>query len=79
VKRSAVVDVAVTANGTRDYAAIGATYDPVAQKILMTSNVAVRGGNIQLFGQIINTAGGGAGGTGKLAVLDGFGQIAVNN
>jgi len=73
------VDVAVTTNGTRDYAAIGATYDPAAQKIIMTSNVAVRGGNIQLFGQIINTADGGTGGTGKLAVLDGFGQIAVNN
>lgn len=75
-----IVDVAVTENGVRDYAAIGASYDPAAQKIVMTSNVAVRGGNIQLFGQIINTASGsGAAGTGKLAVLDGFGQIAVNN
>ena len=74
------VDVAVTTNGTRDYGAIAATYDPAAQKIVMTSNVAVRGGSIQLFGQIINTASGaGAAGTGKLAVLDGFGQIAVNN
>lgn len=74
------VDVAVTENGTRDYAAIGASYDWAAQKIIMTSNVAVRGGNITLFGQIINTASGsGSAGTGKLAVLDGFGQIAVNN
>lgn len=74
------VDVAVTENGTRDYAAIGASYDWAAQKIVMTSNVAVRGGNITLFGQIINTASGsGSAGTGKLAVLDGFGQIAVNN
>ena len=45
----------------------------------MTSNVAVRGGNIQLFGQIINTAGGGTGVHRQAGGLDGFGQIAVNN
>ncbi|MCZ4315718.1 leukotoxin LktA family filamentous adhesin [Comamonadaceae bacterium G21597-S1] len=73
------VAVAVTTNGSRDYGAIDANYDPASQKITMTSDVAVRGGNITLFGQIINTAGGGAGGVGKLAVLDGFGQIEVNN
>jgi hypothetical protein len=75
-----VLDVAVTTNGVRDYGAIDATYDPATGKITMTSNASVRGGNIQLFGQIINTGSGvGAAGSGKLAVLDGFGQIAVNN
>jgi filamentous hemagglutinin family protein len=70
------VPVAVTTNGTRDFGAIEADYDPATQEITMKGSAKVRGGSIVLFGQIINTA---AGGSGKLAVLDGFGQIEVNN
>ncbi|MBN8491680.1 MAG: hypothetical protein J0M00_09690, partial [Burkholderiales bacterium] len=73
------VDVAVTTNGTRDFGAIGASYDPATQQLTMTGSAKVRGGSIVLFGQIINTANGSTGGTGKLAVLDGFGQIEVDN
>lgn len=73
------VDVAVTTNGTRDFGAIGASYDPATQHLTMTGSAKVRGGSIVLFGQILNTANGSTGGTGKLAVLDGFGQIAVDN
>ena len=76
---NAAVDVAVTTNGTRDFGAIGASYDPATQQLTMTGSAKVRGGSIVLFGQILNTANGTTGGTGKLAVLDGFGQIEVDN
>ena len=66
-------------NPTGDASVIGATYDPATQTITMTSTAKVHGGNITLFGQIINTANGTTGGAGKLAVLDGFGQVAINN
>ena len=66
-------------NPTGDASIIGATYDPLTNTITMTSTAKVHGGNITLFGQIINTADGGTGGAGKLAVLDGFGQVAINN
>lgn len=62
-----------------DASVIGATYDPATNTITMTSTAKVHGGNITLFGQIINTANGTTGGAGKLAVLDGFGQVAINN
>ena len=64
---------------TGDASIIGATYDPLTNTITMTSTAKVHGGNITLFGQIINTANGTTGGAGKLAVLDGFGQVAINN
>lgn len=76
---NAAVDVAVTTNGTRDFGAIGASYDPATQQLTMIGSAKVRGGSIVLFGQILNTANGTTGGTGKLAVLDGFGQIEVDN
>ena len=66
-------------NPTGDASIIGATYDPLTHTITMTSTAKVHGGNITLFGQIINTADGTTGGAGKLAVLDGFGQVAINN
>ncbi len=66
-------------NPSGDASIIGATYDPLTNTITMTSTAKVHGGNITLFGQIINTANGTTGGSGKLAVLDGFGQVAINN
>ena len=66
-------------NPSGDASVIGATYDPLTNTITMTSTAKVHGGNITLFGQIINTANGTTGGAGKLAVLDGFGQVAINN
>ncbi|NLB17243.1 MAG: hypothetical protein GX825_00540, partial [Syntrophomonadaceae bacterium] len=47
-------------------------YDPVQNAIVMDP-LAVRGGYIELFGQIIST------GSGKITALDGFGRINVNN
>jgi filamentous hemagglutinin family protein len=59
-----------------DYGNIGANYDPsVAGGRYVLDGEAVKGGYIQLFGQILNTAGSAA----RLKVLDGFGQIVVNN
>ena len=52
------VDVVVGTSGANDQSAIGATYDPATQTIFMTSTAKVHGGNITLFGQIINTANG---------------------
>jgi hypothetical protein len=66
-------------NPSGDASIIGATYDPLTNTITMTSTAKVHGGSITLFGQIINTANGTTGGSGKLAVLDGFGQVAINN
>ena len=66
-------------NLSGDASIIGATYDPLTNTITMTSTAKVHGGNITLFGQIINTANGTTGGSGKLAVLDGFGQVDINN
>src|SRR5690606_393853 len=43
---------------------------------LELSGVQVQGGYIELFGQIFNTNGAGGG---KLRVLDGYGQIEVDN
>lgn len=54
---------------------IGAKYNTTLNRIEMDATM-VRGGYIQLYGQIMNTANNGAG---KLAVLDGYGQINVNN
>ncbi|HHV64893.1 MAG TPA: hypothetical protein GXX46_07465, partial [Peptococcaceae bacterium] len=47
-------------------------YDPVQNAIILDP-LAVRGGYVELFGQIIST------GTGKIIALDGFGRISVNN
>jgi len=47
-------------------------YDPVNNRILLDT-VDVRGGYIELFGQIISTS------TGKISALDGFGSIKVVN
>lgn len=58
-----------------DYGNIGANYDPLTDRYLLDGEV-VKGGYIQLFGQIINTSEGSAG---KLRVLDGYGQISVTN
>lgn len=58
-----------------DYGNIGANYDPVTDRYLLDGEV-VKGGYIQLFGQIINTSEGSAG---RLRVLDGYGQINVTN
>lgn len=54
---------------------IGASYNTLADRIELDATM-VRGGYIQLYGQIMNTANNGAG---KLSVLDGFGQININN
>jgi filamentous hemagglutinin family protein len=62
-----------------DYGNIGANYDPVNDRYLI-NGTEVKGGYIQLFGQIMNTASPSAGtGTGKLRVLDGYGQINIIN
>ncbi|NRB17225.1 MAG: leukotoxin LktA family filamentous adhesin [Rhodobacteraceae bacterium] len=53
---------------------IGASYDAKNQQYLV-NGASVRGGYIQLFGQIMNTATTG----GKLNVLDGFGTINITN
>jgi hypothetical protein len=58
-----------------DYGNIGANFDPVADRFALDGE-AVRGGYIQLFGQIINTSNDGAG---RLRVLDGYGQLVINN
>lgn len=59
-----------------DYGNIGASYDPsVAGGRFVLDGEAVKGGYIQLYGQILNTSNGGA----RLKVLDGFGQITVTN
>ncbi|HXF65357.1 MAG TPA: hypothetical protein VNK67_01485 [Burkholderiales bacterium] len=58
-----------------DYGNIGANFDPLADRFVLDGE-AVRGGYIQLFGQIINTSNSGAG---RLRVLDGYGQLVVNN
>jgi hypothetical protein len=63
-----------------DVGAIKVSYDSANQQIVVDGSNVVRGGFIQLFGQIINTADPAAGtGAGKLAVLDGYGQVAINN
>jgi hypothetical protein len=54
---------------------IGANIDPVLDRYVLDGE-AVRGGYIQLFGQIINTSNNGAG---RLRVLDGYGQLSINN
>ena len=58
-----------------DYGNIGASYDP-SQGRFVLDNTEVRGGNIQLYGQIMNTSDTGGG---VLRALDGYGQISVNN
>jgi filamentous hemagglutinin family protein len=59
-----------------DYGNIGASYDPsVTGGRYVLDGESVKGGYIQLYGQILNTAGSAA----RLKVLDGFGQIVVNN
>jgi hypothetical protein len=62
-----------------DYGNIGARYDTTNNRYLI-NGTEVKGGYIQLFGQILNTASPAAGtGTGKLRVLDGYGQINIAN
>mgnify|MGYP007079443553 CR=1 FL=1 len=53
---------------------IGASYD-AKNKQYVVNSAGVKGGYIQLFGQVMNTATTG----GKLNVLDGFGTININN
>jgi hypothetical protein len=55
---------------------IGASYD-AKEKQYFVNGASVKGGYIQLFGQIMNTASSTA--VGKLNVLDGFGTININN
>ena len=59
---------------------IGASYD-AANKRYVVEATEVRGGYIQLYGQIINTCNTGSGCTtpGTLKVLDGYGQINIKN
>jgi filamentous hemagglutinin family protein len=59
-----------------DYGNIGSFYDPVNVRYVL-DGTQVRGGYIQLFGQILNTSQ--PFGAGKLRVLDGYGQINVQN
>ncbi|MCC7484889.1 MAG: leukotoxin LktA family filamentous adhesin [Burkholderiales bacterium] len=59
-----------------DYGNIGVYYDPANVRYEL-NGTQVRGGYIQLFGQIMNTSA--AAGAGKLRVLDGYGQIRVEN
>lgn len=62
-----------------DYGNIGANYDPLNDRYVI-NGTEVKGGYIQLFGQIMNTASPSAStGTGKLRVLDGYGQINITN
>jgi hypothetical protein len=63
-----------------DYGNVGARYDTANDRYLI-NGTEVKGGYIQLFGQIINTAKPDAGGNnaGKLLVLDGYGQINIAN
>lgn len=63
-----------------DYGNIGASYDPATDRYVLDGET-VKGGYIQLFGQIINTTdpAGASGPVGKLRVLDGYGQIRVTN
>ncbi|MCB1963628.1 MAG: leukotoxin LktA family filamentous adhesin [Rhodocyclaceae bacterium] len=59
-----------------DYGNIGASYDPsVTGGRFVLDGEAVKGGYIQLYGQILNTAGSAS----RLKVLDGYGQITVTN
>ncbi|WP_139828319.1 hypothetical protein [Maritimibacter sp. HL-12] len=55
---------------------IGASYDANEEQYFV-NGASVKGGYIQLFGQIMNTASSTA--VGKLNVLDGFGTININN
>jgi len=55
---------------------IGASYDAKEEQYFV-NGASVKGGYIQLFGQIMNTASSTA--VGKLNVLDGFGTININN
>ncbi len=47
-------------------------YDPIREAIIVEP-LAIRGGYVELFGQIINT------GSGKIIALDGFGEIEIDN
>ncbi len=58
-----------------DYGNIGASYDPTNNRFAL-DGTQVRGGNIQVYGQILNTN---SSGGGILRALDGYGQITVNN
>ncbi|WP_394787155.1 leukotoxin LktA family filamentous adhesin [Rhodoferax sp.] len=58
-----------------DYGNIGASYDPANNRFVL-DGTQVRGGSIQVYGQILNTS---STGTGTLRALDGYGQITVNN
>ncbi|MDP2062929.1 MAG: hypothetical protein Q8J98_07460 [Phaeovulum sp.] len=55
---------------------IGASYDAKNQQYVV-NGASVKGGYIQLFGQIMNTSSSTA--VGKLNVLDGFGTINITN
>ncbi len=63
-----------------DYGNVGVRYDTANNRYLI-NGTEVKGGYIQLFGQVINTAKPDAGGNnaGKLLVLDGYGQINIAN
>jgi hypothetical protein len=55
---------------------IGASYD-AKNKQYLVNGASVKGGYIQLFGQMMNTSSSTA--VGRLNVLDGFGTISINN
>ncbi|HMX15616.1 MAG TPA: hypothetical protein PKD29_02125 [Rhodocyclaceae bacterium] len=61
-----------------DYGNVGAYYDPTNVRYEL-NGTQVRGGYIQLFGQIINTGDPGGANSGRLRVLDGYGQIKITN
>ncbi|MBL8492383.1 MAG: hypothetical protein JNM82_16500, partial [Rhodocyclaceae bacterium] len=61
-----------------DYGNVGVYYDPTKTRYEL-NGAQVRGGYIQLYGQIINTGDPGGANAGKLRVLDGYGQIRITN
>ncbi|WP_374407793.1 beta strand repeat-containing protein [Hydrogenophaga sp.] len=62
-----------------DYGNVAANYDAQNDRYVL-DGTTVKGGYIQLYGQIMNTASPSAGtGTGGLKVLDGYGQINITN
>ena len=61
-----------------DYGNIGVFYDPTNVRFEV-NGTAVRGGYIQLYGQIMNTGDPAGANAGRLRVLDGYGQIRINN
>ncbi|MDR3673689.1 MAG: hypothetical protein P4L36_22790 [Holophaga sp.] len=62
---------------SNQYGNIGAAYDPANDRYVL-DGTQVKGGYIQLYGQVMNTSTSGAA-TGKLNVMDGYGEINITN